>query len=137
MSKDSKFNDGGFVEGKIRVFKSGASRNSDEGKLDYFGFFSPIALRSYAEYMHRHRFLEDGTMRESDNWKKGIPNTELLKSLYRHFMDVVLLYSGFRGVATQDKKEALHGVLFNTFGLLHNLLLKEEAEQVLYGDEVG
>ncbi len=61
-----------------REFISGATRNSEEGKLDYEGFLSPLALARYAQYMHRHRELEDGTLRASDNWQKGIPPSNLV-----------------------------------------------------------
>ena len=66
-------------------------------------------------------------MRDSDNWQKGIPEKELVKSLIRHIMDVWLLYRDYEGVvATQDKKEALCGVVFNAMALLHEQV-KEKA----------
>ena len=51
-------------------FETGATRNTDEGKLHYKGFLSPRALRKYAEYMEHHRVQADGSIRDPDNWKK-------------------------------------------------------------------
>jgi hypothetical protein len=111
----------------IRTFPSGATRDTDKDKLDFEGFFSPVALVEYARYMHKHRLQPDGEMRDSDNWQKGIPEKELVKSLIRHIMDVWLLYRDYEGVvATQDKKEALCGVVFNAMALLHEQV-KEKA----------
>jgi hypothetical protein len=109
----------------IRTFSSGATRDTDEGKLDFEGFFSPLALVEYAKYMHKHRLQPDGELRDSDNWQKGIPEKELVKSLIRHVMDVWLLYRDYKGVATQDKKEAICGVIFNAMALLHEQAKKQ------------
>jgi len=50
----------------MREFKTGANRNSEEGKLDYEGFLHPLVIEEFAKYMHKHRHLEDGTLRDSD-----------------------------------------------------------------------
>src|SRR6185437_3637959 len=57
----------------IRKFTSGSVRDTDDGKYDYEGFLSPVVLAAFAEYMHGHRKLADGTYRASDNWQAGIP----------------------------------------------------------------
>ena len=108
------------IKSKIREFKTGANRNNDTGKLDYEGFLSPIALQEYAKYMHRHRLLEDGTMRDSDNWQLGIPKQEYVKSLLRHTMDLWLENRGYQ--SREGKIDALCGILFNAFGYLHEEL---------------
>ena len=102
----------------IRVFSSGASRDTDEGKLDYEGFLSPRVLRRYAEYMQGHTMMADGSRRASDNWQKGIPKEVYMKSLTRHFME---LWEKHR---TQDvyDQETLCAILFNAMGLLHEEL---------------
>ena len=41
--------------GKTRQFSTGATRDTDEGKYDYEGFFSPLVLERYGEYMNKHR----------------------------------------------------------------------------------
>lgn len=99
-----------------RVFESGASRNSDEDKLDYEGFLNPAVMKIYAEYMHSHRMMEDGSMRESDNWQKGIPVDQYMKSLYRHFQDLHLNHRGYE--SEQNSTDSLCAIIFNAMGLL-------------------
>jgi hypothetical protein len=64
----------------MREFETGATRNPEEGKLDYEGFLSPLVLECYAKYMHEHRLQSDGKLRDSDNWQKGIPKEVYMKS---------------------------------------------------------
>jgi hypothetical protein len=109
-----------YKEFNMRQFESGAVRNSDHDSLDYEGFLSPTALHRYAVYMHSHRYQADGTLRASDNWTKGIPQKEYLKSLLRHVMDVWLLFRG--APAREDKETALCAIIFNAQGLLHEVL---------------
>jgi 5'(3')-deoxyribonucleotidase len=110
----------------VRKFATGATRDTDTGKLDYEGFLSPLALRSFAEFMHRNRFQKDGSLRDSDNWQKGIPLDAYMKSLFRHFMEVWMIH---RGITALDEKgqevnleTALNAVLFNAQGYLHEHL---------------
>ena len=107
-----------------RQFASGANRNSDEGKIDIEGFINPLALKTYCEYMHKHRFLENGTMRPSDNWQLGIPKEELTKSLLRHTLDAWLENRGYE--SREGKIDAYCGILFNAFGLLLEELKDEK-----------
>jgi len=109
---------------RIRKFESGASRDTDLGKLDFEGFLSPLVLLEFGRYMHLHRIQSDNTLRESDNWQKGIPKTEYMKSLLRHVMDVWLFHREHIGRETM--KQALCGVLFNTMGYLHTILIEED-----------
>ena len=106
----------------MRQFDTGAVRDTDEGKLDYEGFLSPIVQQEYARYMHRHRVQADGRLRSSDNWQKGIPLDAYMKSMYRHFMDVALLHRGHTPDSGVDRIEALCAVRFNVDGYLHELL---------------
>ena len=104
----------------IRTFATGANRDIDEGKLDYEGFLSPTVLKRYAEYMHKNRALKDGSLRDADNWQKGIPKDVYMKSMYRHFFDV---WSNHRGIQTHDDKVTnLCALLFNAMGMLHEEL---------------
>jgi hypothetical protein len=106
----------------MREFTSGATRDTDEGKLDFEGFLSAPVLLRFAEYMHHHRFQADGKVRSSDNWQKGIPREAYMKSLWRHFFDV--WYEWREGVQGEDHmEEALCSMLFNVQGLLHEVLL--------------
>lgn len=108
--------------GTVRAFDTGATRDTETGKLDYEGFLSPLVLERYAQYMHKHRLQSDGSLRASDNWQKGIPVNVYMSSMWRHFVDV---WKGFRnlisGIALE---EALCALLFNVMGYLHELLKK-------------
>jgi len=105
---------------EVITFPSGATRNDDSEKLDYEGFFSPIALQIYAEYMHKHRIQADGKLRESDNWQKGMPKARYMKSLFRHFMEAWKCHRE-HNTNMAALRDALCGVLFNAFGYLHSL----------------
>lgn len=105
---------------KIRKFRSGATRDREEGKLDYEGFFSPLVLERFAVYMNKHRVQANGELRESDNWQKGIPKEVYMKSAWRHFMD---FWKEHRGLKSRDGiEDALCGLLFNAMGYLHEIL---------------
>lgn len=113
----------------MRVFETGATRNTDEHKLDYEGFLSPIALERYAQYLHKHRFQADGKVRDSDNWQKGIPFNVYMKSLWRHFMDLWKLHRGY--TADESLEDALCAIIFNAQGYLHeNLKLRIDGRAV-------
>lgn len=128
-------NDHGVMrEERMRTFEGGATRHTDDGKIDYEGFLSPWALRRYGQYMSSHRIQADGKIRDSDNWQagSGIPQNVYMKSLLRHTLDAHAVH---RGLATYDTKddhevdieEALCAILFNAFGYLHEHL-KEAAK---------
>ena len=105
----------------VRTFDTGANRDLDNGKLDYEGFLSPLALRAYATFMHFNRSLADGSTRASDNWQKGIPKDVYVKSGWRHWMALWSIHRGW-GAAKETIVWAACGVLFNVSGLLHELL---------------
>ena len=105
----------------VRTFKTGATRDAEDGKLDYEGFLSPLALRRFAQYMHQHRIQPDGSLRASDNWQKGIPFDAYMKSGFRHFMDWWTLHRAWNDEGLED---ALCGVIFNAQGYLHEVLQK-------------
>ncbi len=114
----------GGLGSSIRTFQTGATRDTDTGKLDYEGFLSPVVLKRYGQYMHAHRIQSDGSLRDSDNWTHGIPRRQYVKSLFRHFVDVLLITRGWPEKATtQDLEEALCAVMFNAMGLLHEVLI--------------
>ena len=109
----------------MRVFKTGATRNLEDDKLDYEGFLSPLVIECYAKYMHKHRMQADGTMRESDNWQKGIPKDVYMKSAWRHFFEWWRMHRhsyGFKELLI----EALCALLFNVMGYLHEVLKEEK-----------
>jgi len=110
----------------MREFASGANRNDDTDKLDFEGFLSPIVLQAYGEYMHKNRIQEDGKLRSSDNWQKGIDQNEYIKSLLRHTHDLWMENRGYE--SREGRIDAACGILFNTMGWLYEELKKEEIE---------
>jgi len=117
----------------IRTFATGANRDLDDTKHDPEGFYTPRVIHRFCEYMTKNRHLADGTVRNSDNWQKGIPLTVYMKSLWRHlhatwwehrrWLEGDTLYS-------QDRlEEDLCGVLFNTQGMLDVILKEREAQE--------
>ena len=115
-------------KGKIRMFDSGATRDTDENKLDYEGFLSPIVIKRYGQYLHKHRKQSDGQLRDSDNWQKGMPLSTYMKSMWRHFVDV---WTSHREeteslITRNELEDALCAVMFNAMGYLHELLKGKE-----------
>lgn len=110
----------------MREFESGATRDTEDGKLDYEGFLSPAVLQRFAEYMHEHRLQKDGTLRDSDNWQKGMPRDVYIKSMWRHFMDLWLkhrwMLAGNKPSDTKTLEDALCALLFNVQGYLYEVL---------------
>lgn len=112
--------------GTIRQFETGATRDAEEGKLDFEGFLSPLVIQRFGEYMNKHRHQSDGALRASDNWQKGIPLDAYMKSGWRHFFD---WWKEHRGIPSREGLEdALCGLLFNVMGYLHELLKKRNAD---------
>lgn len=100
----------------MRTFESGATRNSDENRIDPEAYLSPSALYEYCSYMKRHALQADGKIRSGDNWQKGMPRSVYMKSLWRHMLDLWLEH---RGYESRDGIEAaLCGIIFNAFGYL-------------------
>lgn len=104
----------------MRTFETGATRDQDANKPDFEGFLSPLVLDRYAEYMHKHRKQVDGTLRDSDNWQKGIPLAAYMKSGWRHFRDWWKEHRGYR--TNEGLEEALCALIFNASGYLHEVL---------------
>lgn len=126
----------------MRTFDSGATRDGDDDKLDYEGFFSPLVIRRYAEYLHKHRTQADGKKRDSDNWQKGIPLSTYMKSMWRHFVDAwtfhrkcVGILMGNKRLLKKEREEALCAIIFNASGYLHELLKDTETECPIRGKE--
>ncbi len=117
-------------EQKMREFVTGATRNLDINKLDYEAFMSPIVLKAYAEYLHKHRFQADGKIRAGDNWQNLFGDDHYsvcMKSLARHFMDLWLYHRGFK--SSQSVDDSLAAIIFNASAYWYALLLKREKEK--------
>ena len=113
--------------GKIRQFGTGATRDTDEGKHDFDGFNSPIVENRFAEYMTENRVQSDGSLRDGDNWQKGIPIDAYMKSLMRHVHDVRLTHHGY--MSKDDLENSLCAVRFNVNGYLFELLKERKYMQ--------
>jgi hypothetical protein len=113
--------------GKIRRWESGATRDTDENKLEPWGFTSALVEKAFSEYMHGHRKQSDGSLRDSNNWTHGIPLEAYWHSLSRHVMDLRLLWEQFPEEANaKDMTEVLCAVKFNVDGMLYELLKQEQ-----------
>ena len=120
----------------IRVFETGASRDNDDDKYDYEGFLSHRVISRYGAYMHKNRVMADGSVRDSDNWQKGIPRASAMKSAWRHLVAWWTLHRRGApvGPVANDPmvnlEEAICAVIFNASSYLDSIL-KEHEEDVL------
>jgi hypothetical protein len=120
------------VEETVQVFASGATRSADNHKYDYEGFLSPEVLHEYGRYMHQHRVQRDGSLRDSDNWQKGIPQEKYVKSLVRHVFDLWRLHRGYKVTDPDTNKPATKedlacAIMFNAMGFLYTLVTSQSS----------
>jgi len=114
----------------MREFDTGATRDTDEGKIHYKGFLSPRALRRFGEYMEKHRVQANGQLRAPDNWKKGIPMDAYEDSLLRHIME---FYEHLEDGDVDAAEETMCAVMFNVQGWLHERLSPPPVPSVVGG----
>jgi len=104
----------------MRTFKTGATRDDDTNKIDYEGFYSPLVMERFGEYMLKHQTQSDGKIRDSDNWQKGISPEAYMKSGIRHLM---AWWKEHRGIKTLDGiEENICALIFNAQGYLYEIL---------------
>jgi hypothetical protein len=112
----------------LRIFPGGAIRDDNHDKYEYTRFLDPRCLRAYAAFMHRHRFLRDGTVRDPDNWKNGgFGQEECLASLFRHVMDLWELNDYGESYRPENGEpvnavETLCAIIFNAHSALYDHL---------------
>jgi len=117
------------AEFKVRQFESGALRDNNTDKWDWDEALHPLVERSYAEFMHKNTYLSDGTRRPANNWQKGIPKDEYMKSQYRHFQDVWAMH---HGIKVSDNHgpcnilDLLNALKFNINGYIYELLREQD-----------
>ena len=111
-----------MVNNEIRQFDSGATRDTDQGKLDPEGFLNPLVIKRYCEFMNKHRVQSNGELRPSDNWQLGIDKSAYAKSLWRHFLDFWLHHRGYSEYTVEDLENSLCAIIFNACGYLHEIL---------------
>lgn len=106
-----------------KVFPTGATRGANDNKLSYKGFLSPIVLKRYAEYMHRARLRdipEGQTIRQPDNWKKGIDKEHYADSLVRHTVEFwEALERKWPEQGSEALRDTLCAIMFNAMGYLY------------------
>ena len=121
--------------GEMRTFTSGATRDTTAGKHEPWGFMSALVESRFCEYMTRHRVQADGSLRASDNWKRGIPLEVYAHSLSRHILDLRLILEGHPGQAVEgDVEEVLCAVLFNVQGMLHETVKRRVSPKSREGE---
>lgn len=107
---------------QVRTFETGANRSPDAHRDDPEGFLSPLVIDRYNQYMTKNRKLPDGSVRDSDNWQKGIPLTAYMKGAWRHFLHWWTRHRNHPVLdpgAAADIEEDLCALMFNVMGYLH------------------
>lgn len=126
----------------VQTFDSGATRSADTGKNKYLGFLSFQALEAFGDYMTRHRVQADGSLREPDNWKKGITIESYMDSLLRHALEMAGLSVGYipkrcrlenpSFTLDQHKLETACAIFFNVQGFLHEFVKPKSDKQLAH-----
>jgi hypothetical protein len=98
---------------KITQFKTGAIRDSQEGKTDYNETISWTALNRYARYMTGKKAKYG-----AGNFKKGIETWSYVQSMLRH-VDKWMRNTYEEGNDEKDE-DHLSAIVFNVFGIMHN-----------------
>jgi len=115
----------------VRQFESGATRNVDTERDDPEAYMAPIVIERYCQFMSSNRVQDDGSVRDGDNWQKGIPLEVYMKGLWRHFLHAWTRHRGFRVMdkdAYDNIEEDLCAVIFGASGYLFEILKKKNHE---------
>lgn len=100
---------------EITTFKTGAIRDSQEGKEDYIETISWSALKRFAQYMTGKKDKYG-----AGNFKKGIPIENYEQSLMRHVQKY--MENKYEGGTVETEEDHLSAILFNVFGIMHEEL---------------
>jgi len=106
----------------IRQFATGATRDANTDKIAYDRFLSPLVIKRFGKYMHGKRQMPDGSVREPDNWQRGIPLDAYAESGFRHAIDFWAAHFGYPTDSGDDIETELCALIFNASGYLHELL---------------
>lgn len=112
-----------------RVFNTGATRDTNADKLAYDKGMSMQVLQAYMEYLGKHRVQKNGSLRDWDNWKQGIPPEVYRESMMRHTIDAVRKSKGLSLREEMPLKDLLSAVIFNASGWLFELLVEESGNR--------
>lgn len=96
----------------IRKFKTGAIRDSLEGKEDYTETISWTAFKRYAQYM-----TSKAEKYGKGNFKKGMPIEAYEQSLLRHVQKY--MENKYEGGTVEVNEDHLSAIVFNIFGIMH------------------
>lgn len=116
----------------MRQYETGATRGSQKDKLSYSRFLDPGVLTEFCEYMQTHRFQIDGTVRDPDNWKKGILKDDYIDSLVRHTFDLWRAWNNGDIITDPDRgtvmtmRDLMCAIMFNVMGLLYEARKEDE-----------
>lgn len=117
-----------IAQKRHRAFDTGAWRDKADDKLDYEACLSPQALEVLALYLFACRKSNaDGTTRPMDNWQKGMPIADYMKSGMRHLFTAWKFHRKGSQHHAVRLLEAWAGVMFNAQGYIHELI-KENPE---------
>ena len=91
--------------GKRQTYKSGAVRDTNEGKIRYD--LLPIeCLKRLAKH-----YTKGAKKYDENNWKKGIPTNRFEESTWRHWAQYLL---------GEIEEDHLSAIVFNVFGIMFN-----------------
>lgn len=107
---------------KITKFKSGAIRDTQDGKEDYIETISWSAFKRYAQYM-----TGKAQKYGPGNFKKGIPIDNYEKSLARHVQKY--FSNKYEGGDVEKSDDHLSAIVFNCFGIMHEELRKQNEKK--------
>lgn len=103
----------------VTKFATGAIRDSQDGKPDFFETQSMLAWWRYAQYM-----TEKKKKYGEGNFKKGITKESYLKSAFRHLTKMMIIedckkYGWPVPEWAESREDHPCGLLFNTLGYMH------------------
>lgn len=115
----------------MRTFKTGATRDDNTHKLNYVQGLSAQVQQRYLEYLSAHRLQKDGSLRDWDNWKRGIDPVTYRESLLRHANDAVRASMGLPVPENASLEDLLCAIRFNADGWLFELLAARSGNREL------
>ena len=115
----------------MRTFKTGATRDDNTHKLNHVRGLSTQVQQRYLEYLGVHRLQKDGSLRDWDNWKRGIDVNDYRESLLRHANDAVRASMGLPVPENASLEDLLCAIRFNADGWLFELLAAKSGNREL------
>jgi hypothetical protein len=91
----------------MRQFKTGSIRDTNQGKISYYGFRHPLVEHSFGKYMLKHQKQADGKLRSPNNWWGGWSEDISIDSLIRHAEDLQAIHAGYTVVKIRHNDEEI------------------------------